>query len=148
MFERALRLDENSAFAWGLSAATDCYLGRSDDALARLEKADRLSPCDPLNFYSWSAAGLAECLAGRYDRAIAWLERSLRQNPRFVASHRTLAASLWHGGRRDEARATARNLLALDRNFRIRTFAGRYPLRRPEHMKRYLAGLRAAGLPE
>jgi TolB-like protein/Tfp pilus assembly protein PilF len=148
MFDRSLRLNENSAFAWGLSAATDCYLGRSDDALARLENAGRLSPCDPLIFYSWSAAGLAECLAGRYDRAIAWLEKALRQNPRFVASHRTLTTCLWHAGRRAEAKAAARNLLALDRNFRISAFARRYPLRRPEHMKRYLAGLRAAGLPE
>jgi tetratricopeptide (TPR) repeat protein len=68
MFERSLRLNENSAFAWGLSAATCCYLGRSDEALARLENAARLSPFDPLNFFSWSAAGLAECLAGRLRR--------------------------------------------------------------------------------
>jgi hypothetical protein len=58
-----------------------------------------------------------------------------------------LTTCLWHAGRRTEAKAAARNLLALDRNFRIATFARRYPLRRPEHMKRYLAGLRAAGLP-
>jgi TolB-like protein len=149
LFERSLRLNENSAFAWGLSAATYCYLGRSDEALARLEIATRLSPFDPLNFFSWGVAGMAEFLSGRYDRGIDWIQRALRQNPRFAASHRrTLTTCLWHAGRRDEARATARNLLALDRNFRIRTFAGRYPLRRPEQMKRYLAGLRAAGLPE
>jgi TolB-like protein len=148
VFDRSLRLNENSAFAWGLSGATHCYLGRSDDALARLENAGRLSPCDPLNFYSWSAAGLAECLAGRYDRAIAWLEKSLRQNPRFVASHRTLTTCLWHAGRRAEAKEAARNLLALDRNFRISTFASRYPLRRRGDMRRYAAGLRAAGLPD
>ena len=148
MFERSLRLNENSAFAWGLSAATYCYLGLSDEALARLENAGRLSPFDPLNFFSWSAAGLAECLAGRYDLAIAWLEKALRQNPRFVASHRTLTTCLWHAGRSDEAKAAARNLLALDRNFRIATFAARYPLRRRGDMRRYAAGLRAAGLPE
>jgi len=148
MFDRSLRLNENSAFAWGLSAATSCYLGRSDEALARLEHAGRLSPCDPLNFYSWSAAGLAEFLAGRYDRATVWLDKALRQNPRFVASHRTLTTCLWHAGRRTEAKAAARNLLALDRNFRIAPFAARYPLRRQGDMRRYVGGLRAAGLPE
>jgi TolB-like protein/tetratricopeptide (TPR) repeat protein len=148
MFERSLRLNENSAFAWGLSAATCCYLGRPEEALARLEKAGRLSPFDPLSFVSYTVAGIAEFLGGHYDRAISSLERALQHNPRFAASHRTLTTCLWHAGRRTEARAAARNLLALDRNFRIRTFAGRYPLRRPEHMKRYLAGLRAAGLPE
>jgi TolB-like protein/DNA-binding winged helix-turn-helix (wHTH) protein/Tfp pilus assembly protein PilF len=148
MFDRSLRLNENSAFAWGLSAATYCYLGRPDEALARLGVAARLSPFDPLDFFSWSAAGLAECLAGRYDRAIAWLERALRQNPRFVASHRTLTTCLWHAGRRPEAKAAARNLLALDRNFRVLPFAARYPLRRRADMRRYVSGLRAAGLPE
>ncbi len=149
MFERSLRLNENSAFAWGLSAATYCYLGRSDEALARLENAARLSPFDPLNFFSWGVAGFAEFLGGRYDRASAWLEKALRQNPRFVASHhRTLTTCLWHAGRRDEAKAAARNLLVLDPGFRISAFASRYPLRRPGDLKRYLAGLRAAGLPE
>jgi TolB-like protein len=149
LFERSLRLNENSAFAWGLSAATYCYLGRPDEALARLGIAARLSPFDPLNFLSWGIAGMAEFLGGRYDRGIDWLQKALRQNPRFVASHhRTLTTCLWHGGRRADAKAAARNLLALDPNFRIGAFAGRYPLRRPENMKRYLSGLRAAGLPE
>jgi len=148
IFERSLRLNENSAFAWGLSAATYCYLGLPDEALARLETAGRLSPFDPLNSFSWGVAGLAEFLGGRYDHAIAWLEKALRQNPRFVACHRALITSLWHAGREAEAKTAARNLLALDRSFRISTFASRYPLRRPENMKRYVAGLRGAGSPE
>jgi len=110
--------------------------------------AEKVSPFDPLNFMSWSAAGLAEFLGGRYDRAIAWLERALQQNPGFVASHRTLTTCLWHVGRQQEARAAARGLLALDPRFRISTFASRYPLRRPGDLKRYVGGLRAAGLPE
>jgi tetratricopeptide (TPR) repeat protein len=148
MFDASLRLNDSSAFAWGLSAVTHCYLGMPDDALARLEKAWRLSPFDPLSFMLWSAAGLAEFLGGQYDRAIGSLEKALRQNPRFVASHRTLATCLWHAGRRADARAAARNLLAVDRNFRISTFASRYPLRRRGDLRRYTAGLRAAGLPE
>ncbi len=65
-----------------------------------------------------------------------------------MASHRTLTTCLWHAGRRTEARVAARNLLALDRNFRIAPFAARYPLRRQGDMRRYAGGLRAAGLPE
>jgi tetratricopeptide (TPR) repeat protein len=148
MFDGSLRLNENSAFAWELSAVTYCYLGLPDEALARLRNAWGLSPFDPLNFFSWTAAGFAEFLGGRYDHAIAWLQKSLRQNRRFVASHRHLTTCLWHAGREAEAKAAARNLLALDRKFRISTFASRYPLRRPGDLKRYMAGLRAAGLPE
>jgi TolB-like protein/DNA-binding winged helix-turn-helix (wHTH) protein/Tfp pilus assembly protein PilF len=148
MFDASLQLNDSSAFAWGLSGVTQCYLGLPDEALGRLSRAWRLSPFDPLNFMLWSAAGLAEFLAGRYDRATVWLDKALRQNPRFVASHRTLTTCLWHAGRRTEAKAAARNLLALDRNFRIAPFAARYPLRRQGDMRRYMGGLRAAGLPE
>jgi TolB-like protein len=148
MFDASLQLNGASAFAWGLSGVTQCYLGLPDAALGRLANAWRLSPFDPLNFMLWSAAGLAEFLGGRYDRATIWLEKALRQNPRFVASHRTLTTCLWHAGRRTEARAAARNLLAVDRSFRVAPFAARYPLRRRGDMRRYVAGLRAAGLPE
>jgi len=148
MFDASLRLNGSSAFAWELSAVTHCYLGSPDEALGRLGNAWRLSPFDPLNFMSWSAAGLAEFLSGRYDRAIAWLGKALQQNPGFVASHRTLTTSLWHAGREAEAKAAAQKLLAIDRKFRLSTFASRYPLRRPGDLQRYVAGLRAAGLPE
>ena len=148
MFDASLRLNESSAFAWGLSAVTHCYLGSPDEALGRLGNAWRLSPFDPLNFMSWTVAGIAEFLGGRYDRAIAWLGKALQQNPGFVAAHRTLTTCLWHAGREAEARAAAQQLLTLDRKFRLSTFASRYPLRRPGDLQRYMAGLRAAGLPE
>jgi TolB-like protein/DNA-binding winged helix-turn-helix (wHTH) protein/Tfp pilus assembly protein PilF len=148
MLEQSLNLNSNSAFGWALGAATSCYLGDAGQALARVENAARLSPADPLSFFFWSAAGLAEFVAGRYDRANGWLRRAVRQNPRFVGNHRTLAASLSHAGERAEARRVGRDLLALDRGFRISKFASRYPLRRRSDLDRYLVGLRAAGLPE
>jgi len=39
-----------------------------------------------------------------------------------------------------DARAAARNLLALDPSFRISALAERYPLRRPGDLKRYTGG--------
>ena len=148
MFQRSLHEDENSAFAWGMSAATCCYLGRPEDALDRLRNVWRLSPFDPLNFLFHTNAGIAEFVAGRYEEAIVWLQRARRENTKFFACRRTLAAVYGLANRTDEAREVAREMLAVDPQFRISDFASRYPLRRPDDLERYVAGLRIAGLPE
>jgi TolB-like protein/Tfp pilus assembly protein PilF len=148
LFEQALALNQNSAFAWGLSALTFAYLGRPDEALERLQNSWRLNPFDPLNFYLWIVAGIAEFVAGRYDEAIAWLRKSRRANPRFMAALRMLAASLALSGDESGAREVARELLAMDPGFRVSKFVSWYPLQRPEDLARLEAGLRTAGLPE
>ena len=148
MFDRALLLNENSAFAWGVSGSTYCFLGRPDDALERLRNAWRLSPFDPLNFFFWTVAGLAEFVAGRYDQAVGWLRKAQRSNARFSACHRTLTASLAHSGDVDGAKAVAADLLKLEPRFRVSTFTSWYPLRRADDLQRLATGLKLAGLPE
>ena len=148
MFDRAVLLNENCAFAWGISAPTYCYLGRPDDAMARLRNAWRLSPFDPLNFLFWTVAGIAEFIAGHDDQAIAWLHKSQRSNPSFSATYRTLAAALAWSGDIVAARQAANDLLAIDPAFRISTFTSWYPLRGPGHLARLAQGLQIAGLPE
>jgi TolB-like protein/class 3 adenylate cyclase len=39
LFDRALEVNENSAFAWGMSGLTYCYLGKPDDALDRFARS-------------------------------------------------------------------------------------------------------------
>jgi len=148
LFDQALALNQNSAFAWGLSALTLAYLGRPDEALERLRNVWRLNPFDPLNFYFWIIAGIAEFVAGRYDEAIVWLRRCRRANPRFIACLRMLAASLAISGDERGAQAVAVELLAIEPSFRVSTFVSWYPLRRADDLSRLAAGLRAAGLPE
>jgi adenylate cyclase len=148
LFDQALALNENSAFAWGLYALTCAYLGRPDEALERLQNVWRLSPFDPLNFYFWIVAGIAEFVAGRYDEAIVWLRKSKRVSPRFIASLRMLAASLALTDDEAGARAVAQELLAIEPSFQVSTFVSWYPLRRTDDLVRLGAGLRAAGLPE
>jgi adenylate cyclase len=148
LFGRALALNENSVFAWGLSALTLAYLGRPDEALERLQNVWRLNPFDPLNFYFWIVAGIAEFIAGRYDEAIVWLRRSQRANPRFIACLRTLAAALALAGDEAEAELAARQLLKIEPSFRVSTFIAWYPLRRKDDLDLLAKGLRTAGLPE
>jgi TolB-like protein/class 3 adenylate cyclase/tetratricopeptide (TPR) repeat protein len=148
LFDRALTLNENSAFAWAMSAASYAYLGEAEVALERLRSAWRLSPFDPLNFVFLTVAGIAEFVAGRYDPAIVWLRKARRANPRFVAALRTLVACLSSAGRMTDAQATAAELLAVEPTFSVAALASWYPFRRADDLNRYVAGLRAAGLPE
>jgi adenylate cyclase len=147
LFDRALRINENSAFAWGISASTYAFLGRPDEALERLRNAWQLSPFDPLNFWFCTVAGIAEFVAGRYDEAIGWLRKGQRLNPRFMACHRTLTASLALAGDIEAAEVAARQLLALDPRFRVSTFTSWYPLQKDD-LERLAQGLRLANLPE
>ena len=147
MFDRALHLNPNSAFAWGLSASTCCFLGRPEEALERLRNAFRLSPYDPMSFFFLTVAGLAEFVAGRYEQAVIWLRRAQRENPRFTPMRRQLAATLALLGRDDEAKVAAAGLLEMDPQFRVSAFASWYPLRRRDDLERLATGLRLAGLP-
>jgi TolB-like protein/class 3 adenylate cyclase len=148
LFDEALALNQNLAFAWGLSAVTLAYLGRPDEALDRLQNVWRLNPFDPLNFFFWIVAGIAEFVASRYPEAIAWLRKSRRANPRFIACLRMLAASLALSGDENEARVIAQELLTIEPSFRVSTFVSWYPLQRKDDLIRLEAGLRAAGFPD
>jgi len=148
MFDRALRVNENSAFAWGISASTYCFLGQPEDALERLCNAWQLSPFDPLDFWFYTVAGLAEFVAGRYQEAVDWLRKAQRQNPRFLACHRTLTASLALLGDTAAAEAAGKELIALDPRFRVSEFTSWYPFRRQDDLERLARGLRLAKLPE
>jgi adenylate cyclase len=148
LFDRALALDQNAAFAWGMSALTLAYLGRADEGLERLQNVWRLNPFDPLNFYFWIIAGIAEFVAGRYHEAIGWLRKSRRANPRFIACLRTLAASLAMSGDEAGARSIGKELLAIEPSFRVSNFVSWYPLQRQDDLSRLEKALIAAGLPE
>jgi len=148
MFDRALSLNENCAFAWGVSASTYSFLGRPDEALERLRNAWRLSPFDPMNFFFCTVAGLAEVIAGRYDQAVGWLRKAERLNARFAAGLRTLVAALALSGDMEAASTAASNFLAIAPTFRVSVFTSWYPLRREDDLRRLATGLRLAGLPE
>lgn len=148
LLERSLHLNDNSAFAWGMSAVTCCYLGRPDEALDRLRNAWRLNPLDPLSYFFWNIAGLAEIVAQRYAEAVGWQLKSERANPRFVPCLRQLAAALALSGKTEEARNVAVRLLAREPQFTVSKFVAWYPLRDAGALQRYAEGLRAAGLPD
>ena len=75
-------------------------------------------------------------------------QRVLRAKPRWLTAQSTLIASLWNLGQYDDARAIARNLLAVHPRFSVRRWGRGLPYRYDEHLNALLEPLRLAGLPE
>jgi TolB-like protein/Tfp pilus assembly protein PilF len=148
LFDRAIELNENSAFAWGMSGLTYCYLNKTHEAQERFARAMRLSPYDPMIHFWIAGEGLADFLAGRYPEALVWLHKSRHVNHRFIAGMRHLITCLAHAGQLDEARKLAHELLRMEPGFKVSTLESWYPLQPKENLERYVAGLRQAGLPD
>jgi DNA-binding SARP family transcriptional activator/Tfp pilus assembly protein PilF len=147
-FDRALRLNPSSAFNWGLSALTYCYIGEPDVALQRLKRYCELA--SPELYFSYFEANytIAYTFKGDYERAVLVGRRAVQANPNFTAGYKPLIASLGHLGLRDEARLYIRKLLELEPNFTVEKFGQNYSFKKANDRDRYMQGLRLAGVPE
>jgi TolB-like protein len=147
-FDRSLRLNPNLAFIWALSAVTYCYIGEPNVALQRLERYRELAPFDPYFSHFEGIFTVAYTFKGDYERAILTGRRVVRGNPDFVAGYKPLIASLGHLGRGDEAKPYVDKLLTLEPSFTVERFGQIYPFKKEKDRRRYMQGLRLAGVPE
>jgi tetratricopeptide (TPR) repeat protein len=147
-FDRSLRLNPSLALAWALSAATYCYIGKPDIALQRLERYRELAPFDPYFSLFETTHTIAYTIKGDYERAVIVGRRTVKAVPDFVNGYKPLIASLGHLGRRDEAKPYIAKLLSLEPNFTVERFGQVYPLKKASDRRRYMRGLRLAGVPE
>jgi adenylate cyclase len=145
--DRALLLAPNSAAVLLGNGLLRGYVGDTDTAIALVERARRLSPVDPRGFYFSTAVCLAHFVAGRHEEAAEWARRAIRERPTYLAAHRFLAASLAQLGRPDEAAEALRGLLALDPGYTAAEAERHIALRDSAARRRFVDGLRKAGLP-
>jgi DNA-binding SARP family transcriptional activator/TolB-like protein/Tfp pilus assembly protein PilF len=148
LFDRALRLNPSSAFNWGLSALTYCYIGEPDAALQRLKRYRELASSELYFSYFEGFYTIAYTFKGDYERAVLVGRRAVEANPNFTAGYKPLIASLGHLGRREEAQVFVDKLLSLEPNFTVETFGQTYSFKKAGDRERYMAGLRLAGVPE
>jgi len=138
-FARALEACPNHAFSWMLSSTTLSFMGRAEEALARARHALVLWPQDQSRYLYLGRVAIAH---------VRWARLCRDENPGYTANLRYLIAALVSLGSLAEARAIAGDLMRLEPEFRLATFARRrQPFRQPETGAAYLEGLRAAGLP-
>jgi serine/threonine protein kinase/Tfp pilus assembly protein PilF len=148
LFDKALQVNPNSAFAWARSAATYCYLGNPEEALQRLDRYRQLGPMACYVFLGDNVYCRAYTIAGRYPEAITWGRKVVHDYPDFSNGYKPLLASLGHAGYLEEARTYLHRLLQLEPDFSISAFRERYPFHKAADRERFIAGLRKAGVPE
>lgn len=144
---RSLQVNPNSAIALALAGWIESNLANPITALELLERAERLSPRDPRGWFIVSGLAFTYLACGRHEEAVTVARKALLQNPRF-AVRRVLAAALGKLGRKDEAAAEVRELLAMDPQLSIANLRTRLMFMDEGIWQNYADGLRRAGLPE
>jgi class 3 adenylate cyclase/TolB-like protein len=146
MLDRVIDAAPFCGMAECLKALTLSWLGDAEAAIFHAEQAGMLPALGPERAWQDHVTAGAHYIAGRYGDAARWARVSAMHHPRLAANARVLAASLAVLGRLDEAHQAARQLLAIDPDFRIGVWRERAML--PAESRDTLARrLRLAGVP-
>jgi class 3 adenylate cyclase/tetratricopeptide (TPR) repeat protein len=129
----------------GFLANVLLHCGESDDAIAHVKRAIRLSPVYPPWFLEILAAAYRD--AGQIGFAISVAREALRIVPTSTNGRVLLVSALARGGSPAEARSVAREIVELDPGFSSTRCAQALPYRDREVVNRIADDLRSCGLP-
>lgn len=139
-YERATKLNPNDADLMSDMADALAHCGKSEDAIALLEKAMRLNPFYP-DQYIWHLGGAYFNLK-KYKKAVATIKTMQNQ----TEGRRILAASYGHMGKVSEAKAEAERVLSAHPNFDLKHWASVQPDKFQADVEHFVDGLKRAGL--
>jgi adenylate cyclase len=146
LFDRALSISPNNAWAWTNSSATCGFIGEARRGIAHAERALRLSPLDIQAFVIFSRLAQNHYLHGSYEDAIRWSRKSLNLNARYGMSARIAAAAAIALGREQQAKQMAEHHGRVLPNFRVSEYARRCAFPQPQAAI-YTGRLTVAGIP-
>ena len=141
---KAIALDPNYADAYANLAINLNYAGQLDEALKSIDYAMRLNPESSFS-YRW-IKGHTHYSLGQLEKAAKWLEGVRDSNPNFSNVYQLLIATYVELGRIDDAEWAASELLTLVPNFSLSQEKARALYRDKEVKRRYIEGLRKAGI--
>jgi len=144
-YNRALELNPSFATAYGYLGWALAFDGQSEEAIEHFERAQRMSPHDPLTAFYYSGTGVAHYTAKRYRDAISWSQKAIQKRPGFTAAYRILCASLAEAGDADEAHAMTAKLREMQPTVSIAWCETHVPYT-PRAMPHFLEGMRKAGI--
>ena len=134
--------------AWALSAFVPLYIGDLEEAEHRLPRYKRLSPLDPHAFFYDGGFVVAALLKRDLDSAVVVGRDVTEMNPSFSAPLKPYLVALGHLGNAGEAADVLARLRSIEPGFSVQRFIASTPFARQEDTEIYVAGLRAAGVPE
>jgi tetratricopeptide (TPR) repeat protein len=144
-FQRALDLNPNFAATHGYLGWALAFGGESEQAIAHLKEAIRMSPHDPQNAIFNTGLAIAHYLAGRFAEAVEYSRETLQQRSAFTAGHRIHCASLAQNGQIDEAREALAGLKEVHPDLSIAWIESNVPYTAAP-MAKFVDGMRKAGL--
>jgi tetratricopeptide (TPR) repeat protein len=149
-YEKALAINPNFAIAYYLIALANVFLGRSDEALVHADTAARLSPRDLLarghaGVYN-AVRATAYFVSGQYRDSIEYARKAIAESPNLVPAHRMLVISSALAGEVEEAKLALEVLKHLTPEISLKRAEQMTPIVRDRDRRRYLEGLRLAGL--
>jgi TolB-like protein/Tfp pilus assembly protein PilF len=146
LFDRALAISESDIFALSCSASALSWMGESETAIERAERAVRISPFDPMNFMAYDAMSVAYYQTKRYEEARDAACHAIESNQAFSVPFMLLAAALVRLGSPIEAKAATAQALALNPTFRVDAYRATIGYL-PELFEAYAEAWREAGMP-
>jgi len=147
ILDPALKINSNSALAFGFSALLHACNGNYQRASEDAKKSLRLSPSDPLNYHPNLALAAGCIFTGEFEKAVHYVTLITQAKPNFSVPFALLVVSHVNLDRFDLAREAARRLLEIAPDFTISGFV-QADYWGPSSMQMLAAGLRKAGLPE
>jgi adenylate cyclase len=122
------------------------YAGQPERGLGMMLQVYRLDP--RYSGVGHAFIGRALLLLNRQEEAIAELKTCIRRAPIFRVCREVAAVAYAELGRLDEARVEATEAHRLDPDFTLTSAPDVLPFKNPQDLRRFLEGLRKAGLPE
>ena len=146
LVEKALFSAHSQANTLATAAITLLACGKPEEAIKQINKAIRHCPIYPV-WYLFQL-GSSYWALGRSDEAIAAARSAIDSDPDFSYAFVLLAMVCAETHRDAEARDAVAEVLRIDPDFSVSTWANGMPYRDPELEARQLAALRKSGLPE
>jgi adenylate cyclase len=144
--EKAVSLEPNSAWAYLALGHALFYLGRFEEAIAFFKKSLRLSPI-PVTPNVLLLLGTSYCLVGRYEEAVSTYKKLIQlSGPDHLSGHLGLAAAYALMGSEKEARTEAAEVMRVDPNFSLESYARILPFKNSEVFDGSVSAMRKAGL--
>ena len=142
--ERGMALEPNSDRVLYAYASILTFVGRREEAIPLFKESLRLNPKPPNLYYRHFGIALRD--SGRYEEAIAVAKKAVEQEPNDTLAYMVLSSSYQLGGREDEARAAAGEILRINPAFSLEMLAKTTPHKDRAVAERFIEALRKAGL--
>jgi len=145
---RATELNPNLSTAFGVLSNSLGFLGRTNEALAAFERANRGSPRDPERYLWYTGLLNTHFAAENCQDCVDAGEKAILLKPNFYGAYFISAAALPYLGRIEEAKKALETALKLNPRLNLKNVARNPMFARESDVARLLEGLRHAGLPE